>query len=437
MMASSPAAPFPADEPFLAAETSPSRSKNETSTRGSAFVATGTLPVAIPSNLPPRPVFARAPLASASFEVGTVLLNEVDRAGFDPVAAAAVPFLPAPVAFFPSAIALAPDFFKSPRALLPTPSTSSWMPCSSRVKLFLTSSTSANVFSNSPVRSELMRRKSRTHLPTCPASSGRRLGPKITIATTRTMNISWYPMPNMRGVSSLGETPAQSTKNETPWQNRGGSIAPGQRGDGRRGVLLVKIVVGLGNPGREYAATRHNLGFMVVDEFARRHTVGERRNRFRSDLFEVFDEGEKIVLLKPRTYMNLSGSAVREAVNWYKTSLDDLLVVVDDIDLPFTSIRLRARGGSGGHNGLNSIIAHLGSDSFPRLRIGLGRGPTHAPRTALSRFTSEEERVLPSVLEAAYDCALAWERDGIVIAMNRCNRAPESNNGSAPPIEDR
>ena len=86
-------------------------------------------------------------------------------------------------------------------------------------------------------------------------------------------------MPNMGGVSSLGETPAQSNNNETPRQNRGGSIAPGRRGDGRRGVLLVKIIVGLGNPGREYAATRHNLGFMVVDEFARRHAVSERRNR--------------------------------------------------------------------------------------------------------------------------------------------------------------
>jgi PTH1 family peptidyl-tRNA hydrolase len=199
----------------------------------------------------------------------------------------------------------------------------------------------------------------------------------------------------------------------------------------------VKIVVGLGNPGREYAATRHNLGFMVVDELARRHAVGERRNRFRSDLVEVFDDGEKIVLLKPRTYMNLSGSAVREAVNWYKTPLGQLLVVVDDIDLPFGSIRLRARGGSGGHNGLKSIIAELGSEAFPRMRIGIGRGPGHATRQVLSRFTFEEERVLPSVLEAATDCVLEWARHGIINAMNRCNRAPESDNGSAPPIEER
>jgi peptidyl-tRNA hydrolase, PTH1 family len=201
--------------------------------------------------------------------------------------------------------------------------------------------------------------------------------------------------------------------------------------------LAVKIVVGLGNPGREYAATRHNLGFMVVDELARRLAAAERRNRFRSDLVEVFDGGEKVVLLKPRTYMNLSGSAVREAVNWYKTPLDDLLVVVDDIDLPFGSIRLRGKGGSGGHNGLKSIIAELGIDSFSRLRIGIGRGPGPATRQVLSRFTSDEERVLPDVLQSAADCVLEWERSGIINAMNRCNRAPESENGSAPPIEER
>ena len=244
-------------------------------------------------------------------------------------------------------------------------------------------------------------------------------------------------MPNMSGVPSLGETDAQNIKNGPTWQNRGGSIALENRGIRLRGVLVVKIVVGLGNPGREYAATRHNLGFMVVDELARRLAVSERRNRFRSDLVEVFDEGKEFVLLKPQTYMNLSGAAVREAVNWYKTPLDDVLVVVDDIDLPFGSLRLRARGGSGGHNGLKSIIAELGFDTFSRMRIGIGRGPGHATRQVLSRFTSDEERVLRSVLEQAAGCVLEWERHGIIDAMNRCNRTPESENGSEPPIEER
>jgi PTH1 family peptidyl-tRNA hydrolase len=199
----------------------------------------------------------------------------------------------------------------------------------------------------------------------------------------------------------------------------------------------VKIIVGLGNPGREYAATRHNLGFMVVDEVTRRLAATERRNRFRSDLVEAFDGGEKVVLLKPRTYMNLSGSAVREAINWYKVPIEDVLVVVDDIDLPFGSTRLRAKGGSGGHNGLKSIIAELGLDTFSRMRIGIGRGAGHATRQVLTRFTSDEERVLPAVLGTAADCVLEWERQGIISAMNRCNRAPESENGSSPPIEER
>jgi peptidyl-tRNA hydrolase, PTH1 family len=225
--------------------------------------------------------------------------------------------------------------------------------------------------------------------------------------------------------------------NEPTWQNRGESIAPGHGRLGLRGVSVVKIVVGLGNPGREYAATRHNLGFMVVDELARRLAASERRNRFRSELVEAFDGTEKVVLLKPNTYMNLSGFAVREAVNWYKTPIEALLVVVDDIDLPFGSIRLRAKGGSGGHNGLKSIISELGVDGFSRMRIGIGRGTGHATRQVLSRFTSDEERVLPSVLQAAADCVQEWERNGIINAMNRCNRAPESENGSAPPIEER
>ncbi len=199
----------------------------------------------------------------------------------------------------------------------------------------------------------------------------------------------------------------------------------------------MKIVIGLGNPGREYAATRHNLGFMVVDELVRRLSAGERRSRFQSILVEAFHEGQKIALVKPQTYMNLSGASVREVVRWYKVPLDGLLVVVDDIDLPFATTRLRPSGGSGGHNGLKSIIAELEVYTFSRMRIGIGRGTGHATRQVLSRFTSDEERVLPGVLQAAADCVLEWERNGIINAMNRCNRAPESENGSAPPIEER
>ena len=193
----------------------------------------------------------------------------------------------------------------------------------------------------------------------------------------------------------------------------------------------MKIVVGLGNPGREYAATRHNLGFMVVDELARRLSAGDRRGRFRSVLIEAFDAGQKVALVKPQTYMNLSGTAVREVMQWYKTPLADVLVVVDDIDLPFGAMRLRAGGGSGGHNGLKSIIADVGAEEFSRLRIGIGRGPGVATRQVLGRFSPAEEKALPEVIRAAADCALEWERHGIITAMNRCNRSPDPETESA------
>lgn len=195
----------------------------------------------------------------------------------------------------------------------------------------------------------------------------------------------------------------------------------------------MKIIVGLGNPGREYAATRHNLGFMVVDEIARRHSVTERRNRFRAELSEVFIDGEKTILVKPQTYMNLSGSSVREVVAWYKVPLQDLLVVVDDIELPFGSIRMRAKGGSGGHNGLKSVIADVGTEDFARLRIGIGRGLGQATRQVLTRFSRDEERALSTLVSEAADCALLWRRDGIITAMNRCNKVPELPEPSTTP----
>jgi len=190
-------------------------------------------------------------------------------------------------------------------------------------------------------------------------------------------------------------------------------------------MRLVKIVIGLGNPGREYAATRHNLGFMVVDEITRRFATSERRSRFRAELFELFANGEKLILVKPQTFMNLSGSSVREAAHWYRVRSDEILVVADDIDLPFGSTRMRARGGSGGHNGLKSIIAELGTEDFPRLRIGIGRGPGHVTRQVLTRFNQEEERELLDIVRAGADCALAWQQHGIITAMNRCNKRTE------------
>jgi PTH1 family peptidyl-tRNA hydrolase len=195
----------------------------------------------------------------------------------------------------------------------------------------------------------------------------------------------------------------------------------------------VKIIVGLGNPGREYAATRHNLGFLVVDEIARRLSAHPPRTRFRAEVAEAFDAGEKLVLVKPQTYMNLSGIAVRETAHWYKVRPEEILVVADDIDLPFGTLRMRAGGGSGGHNGLKSIFAELGTDQVPRFRIGIGRGPGHATRQVLSRFTADEARLLPELVQTAADCVLLWAREGVIAAMNRCNRKPEPTAEGADP----
>jgi PTH1 family peptidyl-tRNA hydrolase len=198
---------------------------------------------------------------------------------------------------------------------------------------------------------------------------------------------------------------------------------------------LVKIIVGLGNPGQEYAATRHNIGFMVVDRLKRELHATETRKRFRAEVAEAFVGGEKLVLLKPQTYMNLSGIAAREAAQWYKAALEDILVVVDDIELPFGTSRMRPGGSSGGHNGLKSISAELGSDQYARLRLGVGRGGGDARRQVLSRFSKDEEQELPAIIGAGADCVLLWRAEGITTAMNRCNRRPEPPTPPPPVVK--
>ncbi len=188
----------------------------------------------------------------------------------------------------------------------------------------------------------------------------------------------------------------------------------------------MKIVVGLGNPGREYTATRHNIGFMVVSLLSRRLGAPPPKRRFRSDLTEGLLDGEKIVLAAPQTYMNLSGHAVREVVNWYHQPLGEVLVVGDDLDLPFGTLRLRGHGSAGGHNGLASIVEQLGSQQFARLRIGIGRGPGNAAARVLSRFSAEEEQLLPQVVGQAADAVTLWAKQGIIAAMNAVNRRPGS-----------
>ncbi len=185
----------------------------------------------------------------------------------------------------------------------------------------------------------------------------------------------------------------------------------------------VWLVVGLGNPGRRYQGTRHNAGFMVVDRLQERLPGGTGRSRFQSEIRETHFDGQRVVLARPQTFMNESGVAVAELTRWYKVPRDRLLVVYDDLDLPFGTIRLRADGSDGGHNGVASVIHHLRSSSFPRLRVGISRpmaGPT-VPYV-LAPFSADEKRHLGDVLDLAADAVVVWLREGIVSAMNQFNR---------------
>jgi PTH1 family peptidyl-tRNA hydrolase len=186
----------------------------------------------------------------------------------------------------------------------------------------------------------------------------------------------------------------------------------------------MKLIVGLGNPGPEYRETRHNIGFAVVDELARRYEVGNWREQFEALVARTRFDDDSLTLAKPLTFMNLSGRAVAALAGFYKIDPADVLVVTDDAALPVGRLRARREGSAGGHNGLKSVIEHLGTQAFPRLRVGVGRGDGRdLADHVLGRFDADErDRVSAAVLRAA-DCAETWLRDGIERAMNAFNAA--------------
>lgn len=189
----------------------------------------------------------------------------------------------------------------------------------------------------------------------------------------------------------------------------------------------MKLVVGLGNPGPEYDRTRHNVGFDVIDRLARRcvdPSGGAARNKFSGLLLEGDIRGEKILLLKPLTFMNLSGKAVAEAMNFYKMSpVEDLMVVVDDTALDCGDLRIKPGGGAGGHNGLSDVSRLLGTDGWPRLRIGIDKpGQIPLKSYVLGRFTEDQRMRMEDSLDAATEAVVAWATDGLDTAMNRFNR---------------
>ncbi len=186
----------------------------------------------------------------------------------------------------------------------------------------------------------------------------------------------------------------------------------------------MKLIVGLGNPGREYTFTRHNVGFMVIEEVAMNNNIKWKSNkRFKVLKGEGKIKGERSYLAMPQTFMNLSGNSVRGVVNWLKINLKHVLVVIDDVSLPFGGIRLRSKGSSAGHKGLDSIISCLGTNEFARMRVGImGEGASKdLSKYVLSGFTKKEQKSLPDILERSSLACECWVKEGIAKAMNKYN----------------
>lgn len=193
-----------------------------------------------------------------------------------------------------------------------------------------------------------------------------------------------------------------------------------------------RFVVGLGNPGRQYAASRHNVGFRVVEALQRRWQAGPPRTAFGGLVWDarpsrVGAGQRRVVLLEPQTYMNRSGAAVREMAAFYKAAAADLLVVLDDMALPPGRLRARAGGSAGGHNGLADVLAALGDEQVSRLRVGIGAAPPHmdAADYVLGRFAAGESELMEAAVAAAADAVEDWVFHGVTYVMDRYNRRPE------------
>lgn len=185
----------------------------------------------------------------------------------------------------------------------------------------------------------------------------------------------------------------------------------------------VYLVAGLGNPGREYQSNRHNIGFLLANRLAERLGVAFSRLQSNALVTKADYRGQRLILAKPQTYMNLSGQAVSALVRFYKLPLENVIIAYDDVDLPLGTLRMRPSGGSGGHKGMQSIIGSLGTQDFPRLRVGIGRPPGRmdAADYVLQDFSKEEKEILPEVLDRAVKATLMFITEGVETAMNQYN----------------
>lgn len=187
----------------------------------------------------------------------------------------------------------------------------------------------------------------------------------------------------------------------------------------------MKLIAGLGNPGKEYERTRHNIGFEVIDELAARHHAALSTGKFGGAYASFHLNGEKVIILKPLTYMNLSGECIRPLMDYFDIPVEDLLVIYDDLDLPTGKVRLRQKGSGGGHNGMKSIIQHLGTSEFNRIRIGINRPPSgmRVPDYVLGRFSGEEWKMMQYVIGVCADACGQWTDKPFLEVMNHFNSA--------------
>ncbi|MGI6777323.1 MAG: aminoacyl-tRNA hydrolase [Acetivibrionales bacterium] len=187
----------------------------------------------------------------------------------------------------------------------------------------------------------------------------------------------------------------------------------------------VFIVAGLGNPGSRFENTRHNVGFETVDVLAEKYGINIKKLKHKALIGDGRIGADKVILVKPQTYMNLSGDSIREIIEWYKTPVENLIIIYDDIDLPLGKLRIRPKGSSGTHNGMKSVIYQLQSDEFPRVRIGIGSPPENYDMVdyVIGRFTDEERNTIDKMVKLAAEAVEEIIKAGIDPAMNKYNRS--------------
>lgn len=188
-------------------------------------------------------------------------------------------------------------------------------------------------------------------------------------------------------------------------------------------VSFMYLIAGLGNPTRQYEGTRHNAGFCVIDRISKDYNIPVETKKYKALCGQGYIEGQKVLLVKPQTFMNLSGESIREAADFYKIVPEDIIVIFDDVSLDVGQLRIRMKGSAGGHNGIKSIIAHLGSQDFPRIKVGVGEKPAgwDLADYVLGKFSGDDKLKIEEACKDASDAVKLWLTEGAATAMNRYN----------------